>query len=357
MLTLSLCIPTYNRRDVLLRALEFALSQTRPPEQIVIADSSDDWSETRQAAQALCASHPHIKLDYLESTQRSSATQRNLAAENCTGDIIAMIDDDTFLFPDCFEQMMALWEADSERQLAGVNAITIEQMPLADAATPGDLARKDSGRGAVAGMRDWLLQYRIGKWINTKVLFQDMNSLFLKYDGPRETEIPPAFAAYDVTPMTFMSGHGLSVRREIALKEPFDTSLRFYAALEDLDASYRYGRHGFVLRANSAKLHHFEAAGGRIKRKTATVFQILNVLVFVKRHAPKPETWLPTYRFMLWRRLFAETVKDILSRRWSLPQAHGVWIAMRAWRKVWETPTEQLDAWYPAFQKELLDSI
>jgi glycosyltransferase involved in cell wall biosynthesis len=355
MLTWSLCIPTYNRRTVLLRALKLALQQTRPPVQIVIVDSSDDYADTRTLAQAMCADYPDIRLDYLQANERSSSTQRNQAVQQCTGDIIMMIDDDTFLYPDCIEQMAAIYAADTGNALAGVNAINVPTMP--DATAAAGLSKKDTGRDTLAGLRARMLRFRLGKWINNKVLFQDMNALFLKYDGARDDQIPPEFAGMHVTPMTFMSGHGLSVRRDIALAEPLDTALRYYAALEDLDASYRYGRHGLMLRANDARLHHFEVAGGRVKRKTATVFQLLNVLIFIKRHAPDPDSWLGTYRLMLWRRLFGETVKDVLSRRWSLPQASGVWIAIRAWRQVWNTETDQLDDWYPDFQKTILDRI
>lgn len=147
------------------------------------------------------------------------------------------------------------------------------------------------------------------------------------------------------------------MRRHIALAEPLDRSLRYYAALEDLDASYRYGRHGILLRANDARLHHFEVAGGRVKRRTATTFQLLNMLVFIKRNAGDPARWLARYRLMLWRRLLGETIKDALSRRWDFPQARGVLTAMRNWRKVWRTPVGDLDQWYPGQQRGILDRI
>lgn len=354
-MTWTLIIPTYNRREVLLRVLALALKQTVPPIQIVIVDSSDDWAETRVAAQTLMGDHPHIRLDYLQAEERSSATQRNQAVRHATGDIVVMIDDDSFLYPDYVERILDIYAADHEGILAGVNGRNVTAMP--DLAAVEGLTRKESGQRSVEGLRNRVTAYRFGRWLNSKVLFQDMNALFLKYDGERKPNIPAAFADLDVTPMTFMSGHGLSVRREIALAEPLDVSLRYYAALEDLDATYRYGRHGRILRANDAKLHHFEVAGGRVKRKTVTVFQLLNVLVFVKRNAPEPERWLGTYRWMLWRRLFAEAVKDVLARRWSFPQTAGVVTAMRAWRKVWDKPVEQLDNWYPAYQREILEQL
>lgn len=352
MLSWSLVIPTYNRRDTLLRALPLALRQTVPPLQAIVVDSSDDWQVTRDAVRALMADHPGIRLDYLQAETASSATQRNQGVECAIGGIVVMIDDDSFLYPDYAEQILAVYAADTRGVLAGVNGVNVPAMPDAQAAT--GLARKaDTPRRSVTRMRDRIMRHGIGRWISSRILFQDMHTLFLKYDGDRPARVPPEFAHLDVSPMTFMSGHGLSVHRRIALAEPLDPSLRYYAALEDLDASCRYGRHGVLLRANGARLHHFEAAGGRVKRRTATTFQLLNMLVFIKRNADDPDRWLATYRLMLWRRLLGETIKDTLSRRWDLPQARGVLTAMRRWRRVWNTPVSDMDRWYPEYQREI----
>ncbi|GHG11555.1 glycosyltransferase family A protein [Paracoccus aerius] len=355
MLTWSLVIPTYNRRDVLLRALPLALRQTEPPVQVVIVDSSEDWEMTRQAVQKLAADHPAIRLDYLQANTPSSATQRNQGVEEAIGDIVVMIDDDSFLYPDYVERILAVYAADSQGVLAAVNGVNVSVMPDAQAAT--GLARKADSREKITGMRDRVMRYRLGRWISSRILFQDMHALFLKYEGERVLSVPSNFAHLDVTPMTFMAGHGLSVRRAVALAEPLDRSLRYYAALEDLDASYRYGRHGILLRANDALLHHFEVAGGRVKRRTATTFQLLNMLVFIKRNTNRPGVWLGTYRRMLWRRLLGEAIKDGLSRRWDFPQARGVLTAMRNWHKVWKTPVEELDRWYPGQQRAILNQI
>lgn len=355
MLTWSLVVPTCNRRDVLLRVLPLALDQTVPPVQAVIVDSSDDWQVTRDAVLALTAEYPHIRLDYLQAVTASSATQRNQGIERATGDLVMMIDDDSFLYPDYAERILRIYAADTRKRLAGVNGVNVGTMPGSREDALAGLTRKTCRRARTGGLRDRVMRYRLGRWFSRRILFQDMHALFLKYDGDRNIVIPAEFSALDVTAMTFMSGHGLSVRREIALREPLDPALRYYAALEDLDASYRYGRHGILLRANDARLHHFEVAGSRVRRRTAITFQLLNMLVFIKRNARDPASWLGRYRLMLWRRLLGETIKDGLSRRWDFPQARGVLAALRDWRRVWNTPTEDLDDWYPGFQARIRD--
>jgi glycosyltransferase involved in cell wall biosynthesis len=355
----SLCIPTLDRRAALLRTLGFALQQTCPPNQIVVVDASDDWEESRVEAERLLAPWPNIALDYVAASVRSSATQRNEAIALCRHEIVFLIDDDSFLFPTCAEEILKIYAADSSGAVVGVGATLVPTLPDAPGhgAGEGRLERKESGRRSGAKLKSLVLRTAWGRWLSRKVLLQSSAELFIRYDEPRARAVPEAVAPFDVTPVPFMPGSGMSVRRAIALAEPFDAALRFYAAFEDLDVAYRYARHGAVLRANMAHLHHFEVAGGRVKRKKLVIFQLLNMLVFLKRHANDPDRYLPVYRRLLRRRLFGETLKDILSGRLDLPQARGVMTAMRTWRKVWAGETESIDQWYPQIQQRLLDDL
>jgi hypothetical protein len=106
-----------------------------------------------------------------------------------------------------------------------------------------------------------------------------------------------------------------------------------------------------------AHLHHFEAAGGRLKRKKLVIFQLLNMLVFLKRHADDPARFLPVYRRLLRRRLLGEALKDLLSGRLTLPQARGVLTVMRTWRDVWARDPATIDDWYPKIQQHILEGL
>jgi GT2 family glycosyltransferase len=365
----SLCIATLNRREALLATLAHALGQTRPPAEIVVTDASDDWEATRAEAGRLVAAHPGIRLDYAQSTVRSSATQRNDGIARCRTGIVFLLDDDSFLYPTCAEEILRVYAADPDGAVAAVSARLVGEPPPPPgrgAAAGGEggaaPARKRSGRsGGLARLRKRALATAPGRWFYRHVLMQRMDALFLRYDGPRQRPLPAGLAAAlqgaEVASVSFMPGCAMTVRRAVALAEPFDPALRFYAAFEDLDATYRYARHGHVLQARAAHLHHFEAAGGRVRRTKVIVFQLLNMLVFLKRHAARPEDWLRPYRRMLWRRLLGETLKDLLSGRPGLPQARGVLLVMRRWRAVWACDTSALDTWYPGFQKAILDDL
>ncbi|MGI1662020.1 glycosyltransferase [Palleronia sp. KMU-117] len=357
-LTWATCIATLNRHDVLMVALSLVLQQTRPPTEIVIVDASDNWEEGRARAEALLEGRPEIRLDYVTSPVRSSATQRNLAISRATSDIVFLIDDDSFLYDTCAEELMAVYEADPGRGIAGVSAQHVAVNPVAETTSrDAGLARKESGRRTQGRLAQVVLRSRVGRWINREILFQGSDVLFLHYDEPRELRVPSSVAHLNVTATKLMPGSGMSIWRDIALREQFDTTLRYYAAFEDFDVSYRIARHGALLRANLAKLHHYEAASGRIKRKKVIAFQLMNMAVFLKRNASRPDDFLSRYRVMLWRRLLSEFLKDGLSRRWQFPQVAGVLTAMRHWREIWSRDAEEIDLWYPDFQKRILEDI
>ncbi|RWR08162.1 glycosyltransferase [Paenirhodobacter populi] len=357
----SLCIATLNRRDALLRTLRHAVAQTVPPREVVVIDVSDDWEETARLAHAeIFDARPEITLIYRTSPVRSSATQRNLGLGLCSSEIVFMIDDDSFLFPDCAEQILQIYKADTAGEVACVAISLVSEIPP----LPGtqdkaarSIAQKESGNRQIARLQQAVLKSGFGRWINRKVLLQSMDELFIKYEGPRDTPVPASVAGLDVTRITFMQGCAMTVRREVALAEPFDPALRFYAAFEDLDATYRYGRHGVALRSARARLHHFEAAGGRIKRKKVIVFQLLNMALFIRRNTPDPEQWKGVYQRLLWRRLIGEFLKDGLSRRFDFPQVKGVLAVMGCWKELWKRSPAELDDWYPQFQKQIIDSL
>lgn len=355
----SLCIATLNRRTALLRTLAHALAQTVPPAQIVVVDASDDWEATAAAFRDVLADRPEIALDYGTSATRSSATQRNAALARATHDIVFMIDDDSFMHPTCAEEILKVYADDPEHRVACISARLVEaipDLPGTDAA-PAMPDRKASGRRGGAGLKARVLGTAPGRWINRRVLLQSATELFLRYDGDRARDLPATVTRHDVAQMPFMAGSAMTVRRAIALREPFDTALRYYAAFEDLDFSYRCARHGAVLRAERAHLHHFEAAGGRIKRTKIVLFQLLNMAVFLKRHAAAPEAWRGPYRRLVWRRLLGETLKDLIAGRTRLPQARGALTALRHWRRVWAMTPDEIDARYPDIQKHLLEEI
>lgn len=355
-LSWAACIATLNRPEVLLVALCHLLKQSRPPDEVIVVDVSDDWQATKAQAEKLFLAQPDIRLVYTTSEIRSSATQRNFAISQAHTDVVFMIDDDSFLHDDCAAELMKVYEADLDEKVAGICANLVDENPAA-ADREVALERKETGRVSLAKLSQFAMSFKIGRWFGREVLFQSTEMLFLRYDEPREKHVLDFIAQLDVERTVFMPGSGMSFRRRLGEFEQYDATLRYYAAFEDLDLTYRLAKYGAILKANRAKLHHFEAAAGRIKRKKVITFQLLNMAVFLKRHATNPESFRSRYKIMIWRRLFAEFLKDGLSRRWGFPQMAGVVTAMRNCKEIWSRSPDELDTWYPEFQKRILEEI
>lgn len=100
---ISVVIPTYNRADDLIRAVDSVARQTVPVQEIII---SDDGS-TDHTRQVIDTYSSEIELIYLwQSNSGRPAVARNRAIERATGAYIAFLDSDDWWFPIKVERML-----------------------------------------------------------------------------------------------------------------------------------------------------------------------------------------------------------------------------------------------------------
>lgn len=93
----SIVIPTYNRKDSLVRTLESLDRQTYPAERtevIIVDDGGND--ETACVVECRFG----FELHYLRQENQGAAIARNNGAMKSRGDVLVFIDDDITLFPD-----------------------------------------------------------------------------------------------------------------------------------------------------------------------------------------------------------------------------------------------------------------
>ena len=86
--TISAVIPTYNRGELAVRAVESVLNQTRQPEEIILVDDGS-LDDTRQ----LISQYEH-KVTYLYQENSGSAVARNNGIQNAKSEWIALLDSD-----------------------------------------------------------------------------------------------------------------------------------------------------------------------------------------------------------------------------------------------------------------------
>lgn len=97
----SIVIATYNRLDLLKRAIASALNQTHPSEIIVVDNASTDGTEAY-------AKSLGDRITYCRNaTNAQHAGAVNVGVQAATGDWVKFIDDDDYLAPTCLEVMAA----------------------------------------------------------------------------------------------------------------------------------------------------------------------------------------------------------------------------------------------------------
>lgn len=338
---------------MLRECVRHALASTLPPSEIVIVDASDDWQTNRDAIAAQIAATGPCPLHYAPARRKSLTVQRNQAVALAHADILFMIDDDALLHPICAERIMAHYNADPQGRIVAISACNT---PMADPAgqPDDDAALKQTNRAnSLVSGRPAPVQRAIDRVLR-HVLMIPADQRFVPYDRPERRYQGDGTLPQGLGRTDFIVGFALTLRRAIALREPFDEGLVGSCMAEDLDASYRLGRHGLLAFAPDAPIHHLEAAAGRDRRRVNTALALLNIAYFVRRNSDRQGRDFARYALWYLRMTLAELPKDMAGGRWTLPQLRGALLAGRTLPRLLRHPREGLSAWYQAQQTALM---
>lgn len=115
----SVLICTYNRHEMLDQALEALVNNTEEkPDQVVVVNGGNEYADhVVLSHQARCPEGVEIRL--VNTVNRNLATSRNVGLVHCTGDIVAMTDDDAEVFPDWVTQIKAVHDQHPEAGAVG----------------------------------------------------------------------------------------------------------------------------------------------------------------------------------------------------------------------------------------------
>ncbi len=121
----SVYIPTYNRSDLLKRAINSVFEQTvKDVEIIVVDDNSPD--DTPQVMAELMAVYPQLKY-FRNSENQGACYNRNLAIRNATGRFVTGLDDDDYFLPNRLESFLTAWETKSPNAIALFDNVKIKK--------------------------------------------------------------------------------------------------------------------------------------------------------------------------------------------------------------------------------------
>jgi glycosyltransferase involved in cell wall biosynthesis len=103
----SIVITTYNRLNLLIRAIDSALAQTIPCEVIVVDDCSTDGTPAyvQERCEKLASAGDKRLIYHRNSDNLGHSKSVNTGVELATGDWIKPLDDDDYLAPNCIEEM------------------------------------------------------------------------------------------------------------------------------------------------------------------------------------------------------------------------------------------------------------
>ncbi len=108
----SVVVCTYNRRKMFEECLESLLNQSYPKDkyEIIVVDSSDDYSESLAGKYKEKARKKGIELKYIYQKPSGISAARNLGIRNARGEIICFIDDDCIADRKWLEDLVRAFE-------------------------------------------------------------------------------------------------------------------------------------------------------------------------------------------------------------------------------------------------------
>jgi GT2 family glycosyltransferase len=351
-LSWSIVIATYRRANILPMTLNFAAGQTRPPKEIVIVDASDNWEATRELIlSTIAAEHPEIRWVYVEAEHPSSTAQRNQGVLLATSDVLFLIDDDSMMYPDCAERIMEVYEADRDHKIMGVQSNFVDELPPQSGPIQDSRQKVGISETLAPTRRQLLWENRFFR----RLLILDRKEHFIPYDGYfRDYPLPDAVKEPHVVPVRIFDGYRMTFRREVFAKEIFEPLFLYYAVAEDSDLSYRVSRHGALAMAVDARLHHYQSGSGRLSMVRVSALGGLNMAFCLRKHSNNLRRDRSLfYRFIL-HLMFAQSIRDLVNRRWSLPHMRGLLLALRFAPRLFAMSDQDLTEWYPNLQRKLV---
>ncbi len=125
-LSVSVIIPTYNRAPLVGEAIDSLLSQSRPPDEIIVVDDGS----TDHTADVLA--HYGSSIAVITQPNAGLSAARNAGLRAATGDLIAFLDSDDRLMPGSIERRAHLLEqsADFDAVYSNVLMVDMDSQPL-----------------------------------------------------------------------------------------------------------------------------------------------------------------------------------------------------------------------------------
>lgn len=112
---ITICIPTYNRPDLLMQALRSCLTQSLQPFEILIGDDSKDDRSQKAVTELLEGGIGTEQIKYHRNPYSLGQAQNvSTLIEKVSGDKMVLLHDDDLLLPEALATMAAVFESNSK---------------------------------------------------------------------------------------------------------------------------------------------------------------------------------------------------------------------------------------------------
>lgn len=293
--TCSVIIATLDRPDSLRVVLDFLVRQTRPPLEIIIA-AAGHVTAVEDLVRTL---HPPCPVRVLACAQKSSARQRNAAAAEARGEVLAFLDDDIEFPNDLFARFLAQFGESRSNPGAIAARIAGEDRPV-----PGRLTRAYYRLQAGYAHADYGGRL-FGPGINCYPVFR--------------SDSPALF------PSEWLPATCLFVRADLFRATLFPT-FDGYSFAEDVHLTARIAREAPLYFATHALIeHHSLPSEFKSDPATLTAGKLHNMAV-VAREILGLQGWRLWWRWQLHRLFLSVAILRSRPPRWPAV-LRGIWIS------------------------------
>lgn len=336
-LAYDVVIATRNRPGILSLSIPTHLSQSRPPERIIIVDSSDDPNAVRLELESIPAAIPLALL----RSRPNSYLQRIEGALESSAPIVFLPDDDSLYHPGASEEVMRLYEADEREVLGAVSLVESKAPPpginldTASTVNASPLRRAMYHLGGLrADIENVLSPHPV----------RHLGESF-KADLTRRLGVPSWLPASGASLDRSLQGFRMTFRREVFIRLTAANVFDGYALYEDEVAAMETLQTHFLAEASRAMVYHHRAMGGRHNEFNAGVYMVLNhaflVLYFSAPGSKARSLMVPSFK----TRLRGYLLRNRFNK--SAPRIIGMEAAMTEASLAVGLPQSDVKDWYP----------
>lgn len=263
-MTFSIIVPTKDRPADLQNCLKSIVRQTVLPLEVIVVDASSDNISiaNRNNAEKIMADKK-VKLIYIHS-EPGVNKQRNLGADNASGDIIFFLDDDVVIKEDYCEKILEVYKLKGDQNLGGVQGCSLNYYH------PSRINNV---------FRKLFFMTRIS---------ENERSRFLPSMGYVYIEQPKEIIEVESLP-SLVCSYYRSVFNEFRFDESFDRCT-------DLELSYRVSRKYKLYQTPYASAYHHHSKSTHLSIRQLNKLYIIYTHRLVKKHLPrKMANWLAYY--------------------------------------------------------------